>query len=430
MRKPLQHLRKLALLSATLLLGPILTGEAKAWTTAAAADLRRAAQTIAPAEGLHPRTALLSTLTEAQRSGDAQEIDSIADQLFNALAGDFSSGAVSPGLVDPDWSISVQPGPDLADLHLRLSQGAMPSALLSALLPQTPEYGALRSALAQLRAAPPQKSTPQSRSQILHLRASMERWRWLPRQLPERRLEVWIPQFETVLISGDGLPEMRYPAIVGRARTPTPRFTATISSITLNPTWQPPASIVRELLPGFRADPQRAQREGFEAFDRSGAQIPLAAIDWSAKPFPYRLQQSPGPTNPLGQIRFNLPNPRAIYLHDTSNPGLFGAARRAFSHGCVRVGEPMALGAALLGSPWTREALQAKADQKSTIIIALAHPTPIYFLYFTAHPDKHGQIAYPEDVYSLDKPLVAAMDGAAGQQIATAAPLSCGNPDG
>ncbi len=46
----------------------------------------------------------------------------------------------------------------------------------------------------------------------------------------------------------------------------------------------------------------------------------------------------------MGLVKFILPNDANIYLHGTPAPGIFGRPRRDLSHGCVRVGDPVALG--------------------------------------------------------------------------------------
>ncbi len=402
--------------------------DAQAWSAASLEDLKRTAEA-APAEGLPVRTTWLHDLTLAQAGGDQALIDQAADKLFTALTGDFGSGAVAPKSVDPDWSIPTL-APDVKAAQAQVEAGAPPSSVLNGLLPQSPDYAALRAALARTRAEPVGTRDAQGLSRekrLISLRASMERWRWSPRALPPRRVEVHIPQFLVVYFPGNGAPAQSFAAIVGRTKTQTPRFEAQIESITLNPVWRPPTSIVLELLPGFKRDPGKAAREGFEVQDANGNAVPTNAVNWGERPFPYHVRQQPGPSNPLGSVRFNLPNPYAVYLHDTSDRSSFRKTDRAFSHGCVRMENPVRLGAALLGAPWDEAMLQTEIDRNESKSLPLPAPVSIHFTYLTASVDPGGKVTYAKDLYGLDAKLNRALDGEAGAVSMTALSQSCGD---
>jgi murein L,D-transpeptidase YcbB/YkuD len=299
---------------------------------------------------------------------------------------------------------------DASTLLARRGAGESPGLLLQEAAPQSEQYAALREELARVMNEPAGALDAAQRSResrIVSLRASLERWRWLPRTLPPRRVEAHIAQFEVMLFE-EGRASRRHAAIVGAPRTPTPAFAAAITSITLNPDWEPPAGIAQnELLPRFRRDPAAAEREGYEAVDAHGAVI--ASVDWSARPFPYRLRQRPGPGNALGRIRFDLPNPHAIFLHDTPSRGLFARTDRALSHGCIRVQDPLPLAEAVLNAPeWTLDALDVEIEAGGTRAVRLA-PLPIYVLYMTAAASD-GAVNYADDVYERDARVVAAID--------------------
>jgi murein L,D-transpeptidase YcbB/YkuD len=187
-----------------------------------------------------------------------------------------------------------------------------------------------------------------------------------------------------------------------------------VESLTLNPNWNPPTSIERsELLTRFRRDPKAADGEGFEAVTNDGNVLSADQIDWSARPFPYDLRQRPGAQNALGQIRFNLPNPYAIYLHDTPAKTLFERDKRALSHGCIRVRDPLRLAAALLNArDWDEAALQAEIDKGETTGMALSKAVPVYVLYLTMAVAPDGSATYFEDVYRRDAAIVKALDKA------------------
>jgi L,D-transpeptidase YcbB len=387
-----------------------------AWDAVALADLRMIAA-LTPAEGLPPETAAVTKLETLATDTDARaasERDRTADALFARLAERFAQGGADPAVADPAWRIARAGAPDLAALRVALAAGASPSTQLRALLPDEPEYDALRRELARVTAEPagtPDANGLTREARIDRLRVNLERWRWLPRHLPARRIDVRVPRFE-LLVRREGAAPERHAVIVGARDMPTPSFAADIGAVTLNPTWTPPSKIVREeLLPRFRRDPDAAAREGFDVLDAGGNIVPPGAVDWQARPFPYTLRQRPGPANALGRVRFDLPNPFAIYLHDTPSRGVFAQADRARSHGCIRVADPVGMAESLFDMPsWRRDAIERAIDAGDTQRVPLAASTPVYILYLTAVVDETGAVAYANDIYRRDARVLRALD--------------------
>lgn len=386
----------------------------RAWSANSLSDLRIAAEA-APAHGLRPEGAAIATLErlEPLSTHDAEAaraLDQTADALFEHLALTFAMGATDPATADAAWAIPRALAPDLTALREALAAGASPSNVLAALLPSSPEYAALVAELARARAEP--ESANRER-RIRALRATLERWRWLPRTLPPQRIDVLVPFFE-LRVRGGERPSPPHAIIAGAQSTQTPTFSAAIQTITLNPTWTPPSSIVNgELLPRFRRNPGAAAQEGFEVLDRSGAVIDPASVDWRARPFPYTLRQRAGSGNALGRIRFDMPNSYAIYLHDTPSRGLFARTNRALSHGCIRVENPVGLAEEALADPlWDEAALSAAIEGGGTQTLPLSAPLPIYVLYMTAATDSDGAVRIADDVYRRDGPVLDALDRA------------------
>lgn len=388
----------------------------RAWRADQLADLREMARS-APAHGLGPEDEVLAVLDQLEPlslrdEAAAQRLDETADALFARLARRFAVGAVDPAQADPVWRIPLSAAPDEGALRLAVADGADVSDTLAALLPQTPDYTALVAELARVEAeaddALDADGLPKAR-RIDRLRASLERWRWAPRTLPLRRVDVLAPFFE--LLARDGETSVRYTVIVGARRSQTPSFAATIETVTLNPTWTPPSSIVQaELAPRFRRNPRAAAAEHFDVIDRSGQIVDPAAVDWSARPFPYVLRQRAGPGNALGRLRFDLPNPYSVFLHDTPSRGLFARNDRALSHGCIRVAEPVSLAALVIGDEdWSELALDAAIETGATRTIRLEEPMPIYVFYLTAAPDQEGIVRYAEDIYGRDEAVLRAL---------------------
>jgi murein L,D-transpeptidase YcbB/YkuD len=126
------------------------------------------------------------------------------------------------------------------------------------------------------------------------------------------------------------------------------------------------------------------------------------------------VRQPPGERNALGRIKFMFPNDYAVYLHDTPSRGLFGATKRAFSHGCVRVDDPFGFGAAVMGrgDGWSEARIKSLMGGKERYVY-LPKPLPVYIEYFTAYVDGSGRLQLRDDVYGYSRKVKAAL-GLAG----------------
>lgn len=380
------------------------SASAEVWQKSQIEDLIQAAEA-APLEGLPVIEDALAPVLMFEGQADidprySTAADVASTSLFLRLAQIYATGATDPATVDPNWRIPRPADPEADALLAAISAGERPSTLLNALLPSSSAYQALRAELARLRTAPQDSDND---ANISHVLANLERWRWLPRNFPARRIEVLLAQYELEYFDGVTTAPTHFDVIVGAPRTPSPVFEAAIESVTLNPYWDPPASIVtRELAPRFARDPGAATREGFEVLDGAGQALDVTSVHWRTRPFPYHLRQLPGPQNALGRLRFDLPNAYAVYLHDTPSQSLFERTTRAFSHGCIRVRTPMALAAALLGDPWDATALQNVINTGVTQTIPLSAPTPVYVLYLTVVMNDNGTLRYVDDINHRD----------------------------
>ena len=207
--------------------------------------------------------------------------------------------------------------------------------------------------------------------------ANMERWRWLPREMGEERIEVNIPDFELAVVR-NGEVTHRTRVIVGKEQTPTPIFSDEMVEIIVNPSWYVPQSIIRKEWGG-------GVGAGYQVSYRQGQMV---------------VRQPPGPGNALGRIKFVFPNDYAVYMHDTPSRGLFAASHRAFSHGCMRVDAPFALAEAVLGpgSGWSEERVK-RLIGPSERYINLPKPLPVHIQYFTAYVDEAGRLVQRPDLY-------------------------------
>ncbi len=254
---------------------------------------------------------------------------------------------------------------------------------------------------------------------ISQIRASLERWRWLPRTGEERYVIVNVAGFQLSLYESERR-QLTMRVIVGRPEEDweTPAFASSIRYLTLNPGWTVPQAIARdELLPKLLSDPAYFIRQRIQAY-AGGEPVELTRDDVLAtlkldeeEPFPYVFKQKPGSWNALGRIKLMLPNRFAIYLHDTPARHLFTRRERAFSHGCVRLEKPFVLAAALLDDTWDTEKLLAEVETGERRKISLPEPVPVYFVYQTAWVDPDGQVQFRNDIYGRNRKLVSALRG-------------------
>ena len=157
---------------------------------------------------------------------------------------------------------------------------------------------------------------------------------------------------------------------------------------------------------------EEAAQHGYEllsGWEADAKVIDPATVDWAAlKPgrFPYRLRQKPGPDNALGQVKFMFPNSHDIYLHDTPSKKLFDRARRTFSHGCIRVENPLVLAEHLLrlggAKGWDRARIDAALAEGTQRTVMLRQPVPVYLTYGTAVVAADGAVRFRPDIYGRD----------------------------
>ena len=250
---------------------------------------------------------------------------------------------------------------------------------------------------------------------------ALERLRWLPHLNQDRFLAVNIPMFRLWVwdsIPLNGAPSFGMDVIVGRGlNRQTPVFVDEMDYLIFRPYWNVPSSILRgEILPALRREPGYLQQHDMEIV--SGAGDDARAVPLTEETLAQlqqgrlRVRQRPGPRNSLGLVKFMFPNDANVYLHDTPAPELFSRSRRDFSHGCVRVQDPVALAEwALDGQEdWDRERILAAMDGRRPRTVNLKRPIQVILFYITAvvMPDD-GSIHFAEDIYAHDTKLDRAL---------------------
>jgi murein L,D-transpeptidase YcbB/YkuD len=256
---------------------------------------------------------------------------------------------------------------------------------------------------------------------VRQIELALERLRWLPHLGEQRFLAVNIPMFRLWAwdeLSATGAPSFGTGVIVGRAlNTQTPVFVDEMRDVIFRPYWNVPRSILRhEILPAMARDPEYLQQHDMEIV--SGESDAAASVAVTADNIArlrdgrLRVRQRPGPKNSLGLVKFVFPNDSNVYLHGTPAPELFSRARRDFSHGCVRVEDPVALAEwTLKGQPeWTRERILAAMNGSTSRRVPLTQPITVILFYITAvvMPEDES-IHFADDIYGHDARLDRAL---------------------
>ena len=230
---------------------------------------------------------------------------------------------------------------------------------------------------------------------IGQLRANLERARWFPGELGTRYVAVNVPSYELVMVeNGDTV--LKMPVVVGRKDRRTPVLGTYITELIFNPTWTVPPTLLRQdFLPKMQRNPGYLARRGLQVV--------------SARSM--TLRQPPGPKNPLGRVKFLMPNQFSVYLHDTTSKGLMREPRRAMSSGCVRLGDALGLANRLLADDprWTPAVRKQFLAGWTTRYLALRQPVPVYLRYQTAWQDGDSGLQFRDDVYGRDAALAKAL---------------------
>lgn len=243
---------------------------------------------------------------------------------------------------------------------------------------------------------------PRGRNDVVStILANMERWRWVPHDLGKAHVVLNIPAF-TLKVFNNGAKIWETRVVVGKPDTATPILTETMKFITVNPTWNVPPSIVyNEYLPVLQQDPNAIARLGLKVTQNADGSI--------------HMYQPPGDGNALGRIRFNFPNKFLVYQHDTPDKHLFARETRAYSHGCMRVQDPLKYGEVLLSiarpkDGYTVERLRSMYGPEEREI-PFPTPIPVHITYQTAYVDEAGKLVLRDDIYGRDAKTLAVLKG-------------------
>jgi len=219
------------------------------------------------------------------------------------------------------------------------------------------------------------------------LAVAMERLRWLDRSPPPTRIDVNLAAARLTYWRDGEIADSRK-VVVGEPDKETPQLQAPIFRLVANPTWTVPRSVQESELAG-----------------RTDAQLAAQGMAWKDG---WVVQQS-GPTNSLGQVKFDMADDQAIYLHDTPAKALFGMVQRQRSHGCVRVEDALGFAALLASDEGVEgEWRDARATGKETMV-KLPRKIPVRLLYQTILFSDDGAPVIRDDPYDWNERVAEAL---------------------
>lgn len=242
---------------------------------------------------------------------------------------------------------------------------------------------------------------------LAQIKVNMERWKTLPASMGAHYLFVNIADFKLDVWRND-TPVVSMNVVVGKIYRKTPVFQAKLSHIIFNPTWNIPATILKEdILPLVLKDTSYLRKRHIRLYhtEKGGRrhEFPSDSVDWNnmlVEHFPYELIQDAGGDNALGAVKFMFPNSYNVYLHDTPSKELFKKSERVFSSGCIRVSDAVTLASHLLGI--SKKKVRSYIQGGETTTVYLHEPINVFIEYFTAWVDVRGVLQFRKDVYDRD----------------------------
>lgn len=252
---------------------------------------------------------------------------------------------------------------------------------------------------------------------VKQLQFALERYRWIPPNFPQPPIIVNLPEFRLRTMRRQPAPFLTMRVVVGKAYGhQTPVFADYMRYVIFRPYWEVPMSIqFAEMVPKTRRDRNYLADHGFEITTASGTVVTDGPVSDDIfnklRSGSLSIRQKPGPKNALGLVKFIFPNRYNVYLHSTPAPELFLKARRDFSHGCIRVQNPVGLAAWVLRDKpeWTVDRINEVMNGDRTVQVNLAKPIPVLILYSTAVVEPDGEMRFFKDIYDYDSAMAQAL---------------------
>ena len=247
---------------------------------------------------------------------------------------------------------------------------------------------------------------------VTQLQLSLERWRWVPQDMQFPMVLVNIPEFHLLAYDDPQKPALSMKVVVGRADEDhkTPIFADRMEYLIFRPYWKVPDSIIlKEIIPAVQKDAGYMNKHQYEMVNKQGTVVIPDTVDAETVRKmaigDLDVRQKPGSANALGFVKFVFPNSYDVYLHGTPERQFFARSRRDFSHGCIRVEDPVALALWVLRDPaWTKERILAamKNEKKDAFQVNLKKSVSVLILYASAIARENGEVDFYDDVYKQD----------------------------
>lgn len=339
--------------------------------------------------------------------------DLTLSDAYLSYAKDMQNGRINPIITYPDWKVDRL----LIDVTSQFESSIANDSLLTKMQNMIPENNMYRSLKVKLseynqiiNKSGESALTEKDKETMKQIGLNMDRLRWLPHNLPESYIMVNIPRFELdVFIDNGESIVLSMPVIVGRnGENKTCLVSSNVTSVEFNPYWGIPKRIAtKEYLVKLKADPDYLTDKNIRIYGKGNKEVDAATIDWESideKNFNYFFRQDPGAKNALGKVKFIFPNSCGIYMHDTSNRGLFGKNARSMSHGCVRLGKPIQLANYLLvnrdNNSESRISNILASDEH--VGIKIKRTIPLYITYQTLWVSESDMLIRSKDIYNVD----------------------------
>ena len=317
---------------------------------------------------------------------DGDEREAVLTKAALRYASALATGYSDPKKVNSEVYTVKRPKLDAAaGLNKALQDGKL-ADWFARLAPQTDEYRALSEEFVRYTRLNGNRGAAEAGERARQIAVNLERLRWLERDPPATRIDVNTAA-AFLEYRRDGALRDRRNVVVGQPDWETPQLGSPIFQLVAHPIWRVPDSILED-----------------ELKDKSPAYLAAQGMEWRDD----RLVQLPGPKNSLGQVKFDMRNDQAIYLHDTAAKALFGRPERHRSHGCVRVQDAIGFALLLAHDDGILMDFQEALTKGEEGFVKLKSEVPVRLMYRTAFLDE-GKVRFVDDIYGWDDDLAYAL---------------------
>lgn len=256
-----------------------------------------------------------------------------------------------------------------------------------------------------------------TQQRVDQVKATMERWRWVPHALGRKHVIINIPDFTLSVVENER-DVLSMKVVLGLPNWQTPVFSSALEQVLFNSHWLAPEDIVeKELINYMKADSNYLPSNNMSLWRKSGdslVKIDPRTINWpemTPEKIDFFLRQEGGPQNIMGQVKFLIPNKYNVYLHDTPYREDFPKSVRMFSHGCIRLEKPFDFAEYVLQQfpEWTRASIDTVVARRTEHSLRLKTTIPVHVVYCTVWKASDGSVQFRDDHYGLDRRLNAIM---------------------